>query len=304
MATVSITILGNSAAVPSKGRKLSAHLLELEGRSILFDCGEGTQFQLQNFNKKINKITEIYISHLHGDHFFGLPGLFSSMHMTDRHKPLYIYGPKGLKLLPKMLKDLCDFTPKFEINFIEIEVDSKVIISKQDEYNIYAFPLLHSVSTLGYLFEQSPPIPNIKRDFVKNNEIPVEWFDRIKKGEDFVSKDGKLFKNKDITEINSKSVSYAYCTDTAYMPELSKYVNGVDVLYHESTFLQINAADAKKKMHSTAGDAARIAKEAGVGKLIIGHFSARYLNLDLFEKEACDIFENTIIGTEGLTIEI
>lgn len=299
-----ITVLGNSAALPVRDRKLSAHLLETDRHSLLFDCGEGTQFQLFNLKKKIQRISKIFITHLHGDHFFGLPGLLSTMYMLGRQKPIDIYGPEGIEGYLTQLNKICSTEFKFEINFHIIKVESKELIMENDNYSIYAFPLIHRKETYGYLYEQKDMKPNIKKSFVRENEIPVEWFARIKNGEDYIDEDGKVFLNNEITELRRAPKSYAFCTDTIFMPQLIDYVKDVTILYHEATFLSINKKEATAKKHSTATDAANIAKEANVGTLIIGHFSARYSNLSLFEDEAKEIFKNTIIAEEGLHIEL
>lgn len=298
-----LTILGNSAALPAKNRKLSAHLLEIDGHSLLFDCGEGTQFQLINNKKSLLKISKIFISHLHGDHFYGLAGLLSTMSMLNREKPIDIYGPETLKGFLNAVNDASKSEPSFVQNFHIVNTDSKTIIYENKEYEIYAFPLLHSIETYGYLFQQKPFKLNIKKSFVQNNEIPIEWFKRIKNGEDYIDKLGKVFLNKEITEQLRTPSSYAYCTDTAYLPNIADNIDAVSLLYHEATFLNSEKEDAIAKKHSTAEDAANIAKLANVNKLIIGHFSARYSDLNDFLKESIPIFSNTILATEGLEIE-
>ncbi|MCK5846304.1 MAG: ribonuclease Z [Bacteroidales bacterium] len=299
-----ITVLGTSGAIPIRNRKLSSYLLETEQDSILFDCGEGTQFQLFSFKKRIHKISKIFITHLHGDHLLGLPGLLSTMHLLDRNKPISIYGPEGIEEFINSINKIINSEPKFEIKFHIIKTDSKVVICENKKYSIYAFPLLHGMETYGYLYEQKKANPRINKDFIKENEIPNEWFSKIKKGEDFINNEGVVFANKDITKEADSPKSFAYCTDTAYFPQIVDYIKNVDLLYHEATFLIKNNKDAISKMHSTATDAANIAKDANVGKLIIGHFSARYKKLKLFEEEAKEIFENTNIVTEGLVIEL
>ena len=299
-----ITVLGNSAALPAHNRHLSAYMLERERESLLFDCGEATQFQLIKYKKKIHRITKVFITHLHGDHFFGLPGLLSTLHMLDRKKPIDIYGPKGLEQYINLINKITNSVPKYQINFHVVDTDTKVLICENKDYSIFAFPLDHREETYGYLYQQKPSLPNIKKDFIVNNEIPIEWFKRIKNGEDYIDENGKIIPNSEITEIRKPIKSFAYCTDTVYMPKLVEYVKNVDLLYHEATFLNVNKEDAIAKKHSTASDAANIAKDANVGRLIIGHFSARYANLEQFEKESKAIFENTIIAEEGMSIEL
>ena len=299
-----LTILGNSAALPAKNRKLSAHLFEIDGHSLLFDCGEGTQFQLINFKKSILKISKIFISHLHGDHFYGLPGLLSTMSMLKREKAIDIYGPEGLIEFLQVTNKVSKFEPSFEQRIHIVDANEKQLICEEKDFEIYAFPLFHSVDSFGYMFQQKEFKPNIKKSFVKNNDIPVEWFQRIKNGEDYIDNSGNVFLNKDITEQLHSPVSYAYCSDTGYSPSIADFVDSVTLLYHEATFLNSEKDDAIAKKHSTAEDAANIAKLANVSSLIIGHFSARYNNLNDFLKEATPIFTNTILATEGLEIDL
>ena len=298
-----LTILGNSAALPAKNRKLSAHLFEIDGHSLLFDCGEGTQFQLINFKKSLLKISKIFITHLHGDHFYGLPGLLSTMSMLNREKPIDIYGPDGLREFLQAINEVSKSEHSFEQRIHIIDAENKQLICEEKDFEIYAFSLDHSVASFGYLVQQKEFKPNIKKSFVHNNDIPIEWFQRIKNGEDYTDNNGNLFLNKDITEQLHTPISYAYCTDTGYFPQIADYINAVTFLYHETTFLNSEQEDAIAKKHSTAEDAANIAKLSNADRLLIGHFSARYSDLNDFLKEATPIFPNTIIATEGLEID-
>ena len=299
-----LTILGNSAALPAKNRKLSAHLFEIDGHSLLFDCGEGTQFQLIKFKKSLLKISKIFITHLHGDHFYGLPGLLSTMSMLKREKPIDIYGPDGLREFLQAINKVSKSEPSFEQHIHIIDAKNKQLICEEKGFEIYTFPLDHSVTSFGYLVQQKEFEPNIKKSFVHNNDIAIEWFQRIKNGEDYIDNSGNVFLNKDITEQLHTPISYAYCTDTGYFPQIADYINAVTFLYHESTFLNSEKEDAIAKKHSTAEDAANIAKLSNADRLLIGHFSARYSDLNDFLKEASPIFPNTIIATEGLEIDL
>ncbi len=301
---VKLSILGTSAALPAKNRNLSAHLLEIDGHSLLFDCGEGTQFQLKKYKKKIHNISCIFISHFHGDHLFGLPGLISSMHLLDRVKPLTIYGPEGLEQIIKSIYSLSKTKIKYPIEFVVVSGNTKVKILENKYFSVYSFPLKHSIETYGYMFEKAKDLLNIKKQFVKSNKIPVEWFVKIKQGEDYIDDLGNVFKNKDITEPEKDIISYAYCSDTVYFEDLANWVKNVGLLYHESTFLNENKEDAKDKKHSTAQQAAMIANKAGVKKLLLGHFSSRYTDVSDFEKEAKPYFDNVILGKEGLEINL
>lgn len=299
-----LTILGNSAALPAKNRKLSAHLFEIDGHSLLFDCGECTQFQLINFKKSLLKISKIFITHLHGDHFYGLPGLLSTMSMLNREKAIDIYGPKGLMEFLHAINEVSKSEPSFEQRIHIVDVENKQFLCEEKGFKVYAFPLFHSVASFGYLVQQKEFKLNIKKSFVHDNDIPIEWFQRIKNGEDYIDNSGTVFLNKDIAEQLHSPISYAYCTDTGYFPQIADYINAVTLLYHETTFLNSEKEDAIAKKHSTAEDAANIAKLSNANNLIIGHFSARYSDLNDFLKEASPIFPNTIIATEGLEIDL
>ena len=224
MNTSTLTILGSSAALPARNRNLSAHLLELDGHSLLFDCGEATQFQLIKFRKKIHKISHIFISHLHGDHLYGLPGLISSMYMLDRKKPLNIYGPKGIKEYLDVINSLTESEAKFPVICHIVKTSSLVQLIDNSNYTIETFPLKHSVETYGYKFQQKPLRRNIKIEFIKNNKIEIPWFNKIKNGEDYINEVGKVFPNNEITDNPPAPKSYAYCSDTAYFEKLAEYV--------------------------------------------------------------------------------
>ena len=299
-----LTVLGTSAALPAKNRNLSAHLLEINGHSLLFDCGEGTQFQLRKFKKKINNISSIFISHFHGDHFFGMPGLISSMHMLDRRKELNVYLPEGFEEIASAVFNLSRTEFKFPVKFHTIKVSNKTKILETEMYSVYAFPLQHRIETYGYLFEKNKSPLNIKKEFVKSQNIPIEWYRRIKKGEDYIDANGDIFLNKDITEPEKEIVSYAYCSDTKYFDGLAKWVKGASLLYHESTFLNELEEDAYAKQHSTAKQAAMIAKKAGVKQLLLGHYSSRYNDINEFSKEAKVHFDNVLLGKEGMEINL
>ena len=301
---IKLTILGSSAALPAYNRNLSAHLLELNGHSLLFDCGEGTQFQLRKFKKSFQRIDSIFISHTHGDHFFGLPGLLSSMQMLGRNKNIDIYGPKGIEEAISAIMFQTRSSVQFNINYHIISVTSKTEIISNKNYKIYAFPLKHSVETYGYLFIKNKEALNIRKDFLIKNTVSIEQIKQIKEGVDFIDENGNLFSNKDITKEPKERISYAYCSDTAYFEELAIWVKDVKLLYHESTYISDNKTKATDRFHSTAKDAAQTALRANAKALLLGHFSGRYKNLDLFKKEAQEIFENIIIGEEGMEIEM
>jgi ribonuclease Z len=298
--SIRLTILGTSAALPTYGRKLSAHLLEINGHSLLFDCGEGTQFQLRKYKKNLNKISTILISHLHGDHFFGLPGLLSSMQMMDRNNSINIFGPKGIKeaVLSMLLTSRSEYS--FQINFHIINTNTKIELLSYSNYKIFTFPLKHNIETYGYLFKENTPLLNIKKDFIKEYDISIDEIKAVKQGADFIDKNKKVHNNKDITETPKDGFSYAYCSDTGFKKEISEWIKGVSILYHETTYLEIDSENAKSRLHSTAKQAAQIAKLANAKTLLLGHYSGRYSELDNFKTEAQEVFQNVIIGREGM----
>ncbi len=300
---IKLCILGSSSAIPLKERGLSSHYLEIGNKAVMIDCGEGTQMQLKRFGKKWSAIDHILISHLHGDHYFGLVSLLSTMHMLERQRELHIYSPAGLEEIIRMQFAASNTRLRFPLHFHIIETDKKVQIFETDKFSAYAFPLKHSVPTYGFLLKEKPGRRNVRKDFVAKHSIPYEWFPRIKAGEDYVDDKGVRYANTDITESPKPPVSYAYLSDTAYVPEKADDVLGVSLMYHESTFLEEDNDKAALRQHSTAKQAARMAKSARAKRLILGHFSTRYENVEAFRKEASEIFEDTVLAYDGLEIE-
>jgi len=300
---ITLTILGTSAALPAYGRKLSAHLLEINGHSLLFDCGEGTQFQLRKYKKNLNKISTVLISHLHGDHLFGLPGLLSSMQMMDRKNAIDVFGPKGIKeaVLAMLFASRSEYS--FQINFHIVEAKTKIELFKNSDYKIFTFPLKHSIETYGYLFKMNTPLLNIKKDFIEKYDISIDKIKAVKLGANFIDKNSKVHYNKDITMTPKDGFSYAYCSDTGFLKEIAEWVKNVSILYHETTYLEVDSENAENRLHSTAKQAAQIAKLANAKTLLLGHYSGRYRELENFKTEAQEIFKSVIIGREGMEIK-
>lgn len=299
-----LTILGSSSAVPTRDRQLSAHLLEKDGRSFLIDCAEGTQFQILKFNLKINKIEHIFISHLHGDHFYGIFGLLSSMSMLGREKDLHLYAPENLLSLIEMHLKAENRVLNFDLIFHSLNFDYPEIIFQDESLKISSFPLVHSVPVCGFRFDELYGDLNIKKEIVESMNIPFEWIVSIKKGADYKDSEGKVYPNNDLTYRAKEVSSYAYCSDTAYLPEIVTNLKDVKVLYHETTFLQPDLEKARLKKHSTTFEAAEIAKNANAKTLIAGHFSSRYMEHWMFEKEIKKIFKGEIILAEdGFELE-
>ncbi len=304
---VNLTVLGTSAAVPAHKRHLSSHLLETDTISILFDCGEATQFQLKRFKKDFFKIDYIFISHLHGDHFLGLPGLISTMNMMGRKSHLVIFSPPGLQKAIEPLFSLSNMSLDFSLEFIELSnIRAKKEVISNELFSISVFPLEHSVETYGYIFRRYSEKLKINKSFVeKHKDIDVQWYPKIKNGSDYIDGEGNVYKNKDITSLKIEDYSYAYCSDTRFNEAISEYIKSVDLLYHESTYLQNDEDKAILRKHSTAAQAARIAQLAEAKRLLLGHFSSRYKDVTDFKNEANDVFQGEVIlAKEGLEIKI
>lgn len=301
----SIHILGNGSASPNILRSPSAQWIQVEHQNWLMDCGEGTQFRLLEQGLKKSKLNGVIISHLHGDHYFGLFGLLTSMSLGNRNTPLTLIAPTRLKAMLDMLLNQGGYTLSFEINFIATDdVKSMESIYQDDYFSIDAFPLQHRIHCCGFKFSFNKTFYHLKPAILKELNIPVAHYKTIASGNDYKMDDETLVKNETLTIKEVVNKSYAYCSDTRYFEMLSSYVQDVDLLYHESTFSEDNMERALQTFHSTAMQAALVAKNANVGKLIIGHFSARYTDLDFLLDEAQSVFEATEIAEESKIFEI
>ncbi|WP_317898149.1 ribonuclease Z [Aurantibacillus circumpalustris] len=302
--TFELLILGSSSASPTSDRNPSAQLLNISERYFLIDCGEATQIQLRRYKAKMQAIDHIFISHLHGDHFFGLPGLLSSMHLLGRKQELTIYCPKELKTIIDTINLAAQTHLSYEIKWMFTNNDGKNLIYEDAKVEVYSFPLKHRIYCTGFLFKEKPLARKIDKYRLEKLNISLADIHALKIGMDVVNLDGELVKNSDATLDPPESRAYAYCSDTIFDKELVKHIRGVDVLYHESTFLDDNLERAKKTYHTTASQAATIAKMADVKQLLLGHFSARYRDLSGFLKEAKPEFENCVLATDGKKIKI
>ncbi len=298
--TFELTILGTGSATPTLRRNPSAQVLNVREKLYLIDCGEGTQIALRKNKIKFQSIECVFISHLHGDHYLGLQGLLSTFGLLGRQKELHIYSPPGLEKITQLQFELSGSKATYPIHFHELTMDVHENIVENDHLNITAFPLKHRVPTYGFLFKEKKKLRHINGRVTKELSIPHYAFDKLKKGEDFIHPEsGELFSYKALTLPADPSFSYAYCSDTAYMQKLKSIIKGVDLLYHESTFLHKDVILARKTKHSTAQQAATLAKEAEVKKLLLGHYSSRYPSLKLLLEEAKSIFDNTILTDDG-----
>lgn len=291
---VELTILGFNSATPTANSNPSAQLLNINERYLLIDCGEGTQVQLRRAKAKFSKINHIFISHLHGDHVFGLIGLISTFQLLGRKKSLEIFGPKGIKdFIENQLKHTHSIS-SFELIFHELETKESQLIYSDKKIEVYNLPLKHRIYCNGYLFKEKPKLRILDIETVKSiPEIKTCDYSNLKNGKDFIKENGKVIPNDKLTFQPPKPFSYAYCSDTMYNEELINHIKGVDLLYHEATFLDELSDLAKKTGHSTAKEAAEIAQKAEVKKLIIGHFSNRYRDFNLLLNEAQSVFPNT-----------
>ena len=297
-------ILGCSSATPTTWAFPSAQVLNMEERFFLIDCGEGTQVQLRKHNIRFSKINHIFISHLHGDHFFGLVGLLSSFHLLDRKKDIHIYSPKGLKEAIITQFRITNTYLSYYIHFHELSTSEPQVIVDDKKLVVKAIPLKHRIETYGYLFQEKLKERKLNVEQLEKYKVEICDYRNIKLGKDYLTDSGQLIDNSDLTFDPPKALSYAYCSDTAFEPKLFEWVKHIDLLYHESTFLDDKITLAKKTGHSTAKQAAAVAKNAKVGKLILGHFSARYKNRTLFLDEALEVFDNVELSEEGRVFSI
>jgi ribonuclease Z len=303
--SIKLTILGYNSAIPKKKSAPTSQLLEIANRYFLIDCGEGTQVQLRRAKAKFSKINHIFISHLHGDHVFGLIGLISTLQLLGKETPLKIFGPKGIKdFIMNQLRHT-QSNCSFYIQFIELEGNESVKIYEDDKVEVFTIPLNHRIYTNGYLFKEKPKLRKLNIKAVKNYpEILTCDYDNLKHGKDYPLENGKIIPNAELTLDPDKSQSYAFCSDTRYKPDIVPIIQKVDLLYHESTFLSDLQDMAEYTGHSTAKEAATIARDAKVGKLILGHFSNRYNDLNVMLEEARPVFANTHLPVLFEVVEI
>jgi len=299
-----VTVLGSSSALPTSQRYPSAHVLTAHGRMFLIDCGEGTQMQLRKCSIRFGRINDIFISHLHGDHVFGLYGLLSTFNLMGRTNPIRLHAPANYDLLLRSHLSDFDIHLNFEIVFVPLQGNDPAIVYEDKHLTVVAFPLKHRIQAYGFVFREKPADRNIIKEKIEEYSIPSYRIPGIKKGQDFVNDEGMVIKNDEITVPPPQPLSYAYCSDTMYFARLSSFVKGVDLLYHEATFDGSMEKLARKVMHSTTLDAAKTALKANAGTLMIGHFSARYDDVTSLVEEARTIFPSTIPAIDGNTYNI
>ena len=294
-----LTILGCNAATPRKNAQTTAQLLEINGQMVLIDCGEGTQIQLRKLGIKFARIQHIFISHLHGDHFYGLIGLISTFRLLGRTADLHVYGPKGIKEIITLQLKLAKSWTDYNLFFHELEEEIATLILDHEKFTVETLPLDHRVYTNGYLFREKVGKRKINSAAVANYGVDIADMENLKQGKDIQLPNGDWVENQLLTFDPAPPKSYAFCSDTAYKPDLAELVKGVSCLYHEATFLDTHQDLAVKTKHSTAEEAAQIAAKAEVGQLILGHFSSRYPDLNAFIEQAQRHFQNVHLAEDG-----
>lgn len=300
-----LTILGCHSATPRVNAFPTSQYLEINDRHFIIDCGEGTQRQMRKYKVGYSKINHIFISHLHGDHFYGLIGLLSTFGILNREKELHVFGPKGIKEATEMLLTISQSHAKYELIFHELSSTKSELIFEDEKVSVHTIPLKHRVYTNGFLFKEKEKPKKLHMQNIGNYaEIDRADYLNIKAGRDIVLPSGEVISNEELTIASEKPKSFAYCSDTCFLPSIIPIIKNTDLLYHEATFLSDKEDLAKKTMHSTASQAATIAKEANVKQLILGHYSGRYKNTELFQEEAKTIFSETLLAEPGKIVEV
>ncbi|MFY9237096.1 MAG: ribonuclease Z [Flavobacteriaceae bacterium] len=298
-----VTILGCYAATPRTLTHPTSQVLEIKNHLFLIDCGEGTQVQLRKQKVRFSKINHIFISHLHGDHFFGLPGLVATFRLLGRVNPLHIYGPKGIKEAVTLLLKLGDSWTNYPLHFHELSSQAPEVVFEDKKVTVTTIPLDHRVYTNGFLFREKVGSRKLEAQAVEAHGIDSCYFQNIKDGKDVPNKAGEIIPNAQLSSDPKPTKSYAFCSDTAYFPKIIAQIKEVTVLYHESTFLESESDLATKTKHSTASQAAKIAESAGVKSLILGHYSTRYDGLQPFKEEAEVYFKPVLLADDGREFE-
>lgn len=298
-----LTILGCYAATPRTLTNPTSQILEIKNRIFLIDCAEGTQVQLRKNKIRFSKINHIFISHLHGDHFFGLIGVVSTFTLLNRTSDLHIYGPKGIQEIIKLQLRLSNSWTNYGLFFHELESNDSEIIYEDDKVFVKTIPLKHRVYTNGFLFQEKIGDRKLNLDAVQNYEIESCYYQKIKNGKDIILESGQVIENDKLTFDPIPAKNYAFCSDTAYSETIIPIIKNIDVLYHESTFLQSEEHLAKKTLHCTAKEAATIALKSNAKQLILGHYSTRYKNIELFKEEAETIFPAVLLADDGKSFD-
>ncbi|HTA83013.1 MAG TPA: ribonuclease Z [Bacteroidia bacterium] len=299
-----VTVLGCSSATPAFGRYPTSQYVNIAGRSFLVDCGEAAQMQLRRFSIKFQRINHIFISHLHGDHFLGLSGFLASLHLLGRTEPLHLYAESNLEEILNTTNKHSRTVLQYPIVFHPLNFSENQVLFEDEKLTVSTVIVKHSIPCCGFIFEEKPRLRKLVKEELEKNNVPVDQMEKLKHGEDFITAEGKRIKNDLLTIAPLAPRKYAYCADTMYNEDILPAIDNADLLYHESTFMEDMRERAKQTMHSTTKDAANIALKAGVKKLIIGHFSARYKDLQPLLAEAKEIFTETYLAEEGKKIMV
>ena len=297
-----VTILGNNSAVPAFNRHPTSQVVTLDGNNYLVDCGEGTQIQMINYKIRRSKISHIFISHLHGDHYFGLIGLINSFSLLGHKQELHVFGPSPLKEIIDLQLKVADTQLCYPLHIHTISEAATLL--DNEKVMVKSFRTNHRIECYGFVFSQKRQLRKVVAEKARSYSIPFIFYDRLKNGEDYTQKDGTIVKNDEVTEAGEPGKVYAFCADTKYDETLIPHIQNADLIYHETTYLDNLRERADTRFHSTTRQAAAIAKKAGVKRLLIGHFSSKYDTLEEFETEAREVFPNTDLALEGTAYSV
>lgn len=298
-----VTILGNNSALPAFGRHPTAQAVHVWGEMLLIDCGESTQVQMQRFGVRWRNLNHIFISHMHGDHYFGLPGLINSMSLLGRTAPLHVYAPKELLPIIEQIQNVAETVLTYPFHFYPLPEGDALLVDN-DYFSVKCFPVEHRIQCHGFVVVSKTRGRKILPDKCREYEIPRYYYDKLKLGEDYEKQNGTVIKNEWVTTDGPAPKSYAYCADSVFTDSFLHHIKDVDTIYHECTYLEKDVEKAAARFHSTAKQAAQLAKMANAGQLLLGHYSSKYREIEPFQQEAAEIFENAVASMEGVTYDI
>jgi len=299
---LAVTILGNNSAVPAFDRHPTSQVVTIDGNNLLMDCGEGTQIQMINYKIRRSKISHIFISHLHGDHYFGLVGLINSFSLLSHQQELHVFGPSPLQEIIELQLKVADTTLTYPLHFHTIS--GEALLVDNEKFMVKCFRTNHRIECYGFVFTEKRQPRKLDAEKIKEYDIPFSFYDQLKNGEDYITKDGRIIKNDWVTIEATKGKTYAFCADTKYDETIIPHIQNADMIYHESTYHDNLRERAEARFHSTTRQAAMIAKKANVKKLLIGHFSSKYATLEEFEQEAREVFPDTELALEGVAYKL
>ncbi|MBO7557098.1 MAG: ribonuclease Z [Bacteroidaceae bacterium] len=299
-----VTVLGCGSALPTVKHNGSGMVVNIREKYFLVDCAEGTQVELRRNHIHLNRLFNVFITHLHGDHCFGLMGLISTLGLLGRTAPLHVYGPQDIEILFQPLIDYHCNGMTYEVVFHPIDTHQNICIYEDKSLQVFTIPLKHRIRCCGYYFKEKELSRHILKEAIEKYNIPISQINNVKAGLDYVMPNGQIIKNEVLTTPPSPTRSFAYCSDTVFRPEIAEMIKGVNLLYHEATFAESEKLLCSKVYHSTAKQAAEIARLAGAKQLMLGHYSSRYNDETILQKEAAEVFENTILAKEGLVVTV